>query len=183
MLSIFNLDNYKEYLISYYHYECDNSDSKKENRRILIEQRYSDDDLLEIIHNTKKFIEILMERTINSNRTYIEFEISGDNKNIFTNCTGGYSPDTLIPIFTDDEDNYISKYLLKQFLGSSFMVDFDANVEEVIDEDDDMVIGSIYYTPKIVIVGNFKLLQEKYDDFQRGRDVLTRTLKKDNGQI
>ena len=184
MLSIFDLESYKEHLISYYYYECDNNELSKLKRKELLERQFTDEDLLEIVQNTEKFIEVLIQRTANTNRTFIEFEINGDDKHIFTNCTGGWHPDTLIPIFSDEEDSYISRYLLKQFLGNEFRVDFDANVEEIVDdEDDDIVIGGIYYIPKMIIVGDFKKLLEKYNKIQSESNVLRRSLKKDDGHL
>jgi len=184
MLSIFDFDSYKEHLISYYYHECDNNIFSREKRKTILETQYTDEFLLEIIENTERFIKVLIERTANSDRTFIEFEIWGEHNYIFTNCTGGWSPDKLIPIFSDVEDAYISKYLLSDFLGKDFRIDFDANVEEIIDdEDDDIIIGGIYYTPKMIIVGDLKTLSEKYNKLQREKEVLKRSLKKDDGHL
>lgn len=184
MLSIFDLDSYKKHLISYYYYERDNNPTSYEERRTLIERQYSDEDLLEIIKNTERFIEILIQRTANSNRTFIEFEIFGDDQHVFTNCTGGWSPDTLIQIFSDGKEAYISRYLLKQFLTDNFRLEFGGDIEENIDDsDDDIVIGAMYYTPKMIIVGDFTKLSEKYNKLQSEQNILKRSLKKDDGQI
>ena len=177
MLESFDLDSYKEHLISYYYYECDNNEICKEKRKITLESRYTDEYLLEVINNTKEFITILLNQTINTNRTYIEYELFSDNHYIFTNCTGGWHPDTLLSVFSDEEDKLISLYLLKKFLGSDFKIEFDSNIEECLDDsDEDFVIGAIYYTPKLIIVGNFNSLKGKQEELQE--EQLVRFLKR-----
>lgn len=173
MLNIFDFEKYKEDLISYYYYEGDNNLNSKEKRKKILETYYSDQFLLNIIQNTEIFILRFLERVIRSTSSYISFEISGEKKNIFTNCIGGWSPDTLVPIFSGEEEAYISRRLLKEFLGKNFRVEFNLDYEEIVDDiDEDIVIGEINYIPKLTIVGDFSLLKEKYEilkeqDFSR----------------
>lgn len=180
MLSIFSLEDYKNYLISFYYYECDNNIVSREKRRTILETHYTDEFLSDIIHNTESFIMYFLEQVINREENYISFELFNDQRHIFTNCTGGYSPDYLIPISCGLEDKYISKYLLQKYLGSNFRIDFDDDIEEILDDvDEDIVIGGIYCTPKMIITGNFSSLQEKYDALKKQKqEELVRVLRK-----
>ena len=168
MLSIFNLDSYKEYLINYYFYECDNTESKKDSRRKLIEQRYSDEYLQSIIDNTKEFILNIIDTC---NDDYISIPIAYREEYIFTNCTGGHHPDILIPIDEVDKSIKISKHLLDAFLGKKFSVFLDEDEEKYYDEEDGMLIGISYFHPKLLITGDFAKKRKEL------RQELVRALK------
>jgi len=171
MLSIFNLDSYKEYLINYYVYECDNNDIKKESRRKLIEQRYSDEYLQEVIDHTKEFILNIIDTC---NDDYISIPIAYKEEYIFTNCTGGYHPDVLIPIDDIDKSVMISKHLLNCFLGKKFSVFIDEDEEEYFDESNGLSIGCSYFHPKLLITGDFSKKRKELSQ------ELVRTLKLNN---
>ena len=112
MLDVFNLEYYKEYLISYYRYECDNNENKKLERQRILECNYSDNYLQEIVDNTKEFILNLID---NCSDTFNIIELAKSEDYIFTNCTGGYHPDILMTIDDEDKRITISKHLIEFF--------------------------------------------------------------------
>lgn len=174
MFNIFNLNNYKEYLISYCFYDLDNKEERKLERKKILEHRYSDEFLLNVIENTQEFIFNLLE-SCQSN--YISIEMVKDKEYIFTNCTFGYYPDVLISISDFNGEKKISKYLLEKFLGKSFKTYFDVNEVETHDEEDeDLVIGCIYETQKFVIVGDFSKRREEIK--KEKQTELVRVLKR-----
>jgi len=173
MFEKFNLEYYKEYLISFFRCEIDNSDIKKNERRKYLEQRYSDEELFEIIENTREFIMSLIEQITSNNVPYIFVNLITSLEYISTNCTGGFQADTLIPIDEFDEGKFISKHLLKLVLGQKIFIETESEEIEVWDEVNDTIVGCIYEYPKLKIHGNFEELIERYKE----HDAMVRTLK------
>ena len=173
MHNIFNLENYKEYLISYYFYNCDNNENKKSERKRILEQGYSDEYLQEIIDNTQEFILGLIDNCDNSS---IIIDLAQDAEPIFTNCTGGYHPDVLMTIDEIDKRIKISKHLLKVFLGKNFMIYLDEEETEYFDEDDEFIIGCSYFHPKLNITGDF--LKKREELKQEKQIKLVKVIKK-----
>lgn len=173
MLDIFNLDSYKEYLISYYFYDCDHNDIKRLERKRILERNYTDDNLQSIVDNTKEFILNILDNTTDN---YVSIELAKNEEYIFTNCTGGHHPDILMPIDETDKSFKISKYLLEKFLGREFMVYLDEEEIEYFDDNEDLFIGCSYFIPKLIISGNFSEKREKLN--QENQKELVRVLKR-----
>lgn len=172
MLSIFNLESYKEHLISYATSEFDNCEERKLMREKLIAKQYSDEYLQNIINNTKNFIS---DNLLNNEDGFFNIDICSEPKTVFTNLIGGYSPDTILSIENDKGLYIISKYLLKMFLGKDFRVEITNNEFEYYEDvDSNLSIGSIFVLSQLYIIGNFKDLEEKF----KNENELTRTLKK-----
>lgn len=173
MFENFNLDYYKNYLVSFFKYEVDNSEVKKNERRKYLEQSYSDEELLEIIENTKEFIMELIQKITADDTPYISIMLTISLKYISTNCCGGFQADTLIPVDEYDEGKFISQHLLKMFLGRNIFVETRSEEIDVWDEVNDTIVGCIYEYPRLVIHGNFKELIGRYKENM----PMVRTLK------
>lgn len=171
MLSIFNLESYKEYLISYTTNEFDNCEERKLMREKLIAKQYDDEYLQNIILSTKEFID---DYLLNYQENCFSVDISSEPKDIFNNITQVNSIDTIISIETDKGLYLVSKYLLHKFLGNSFNIQVVKEEIEYLDDHNELVVGNSYTLPKLLITGNFKELEEKF----KNENDLTRTLKK-----
>jgi len=177
---LININEYKEYLINYFMYPCDNTPEKRLENKKLLEQKYSDEYLEEIIRNTEDFIIRFLEICLEEDTTYIRIPLEFKVNYVFTNCTGGWSPDMFVPIDSIDEGKNISKHLLHRFLGEGFHIYFDENVVEYYDDEDpDMIIGNSYSIPELVIDGKKELIKEKYEQIKKLKQAeLVRALKK-----
>lgn len=177
---LFNVNKYKDYLINWFYYPCDNTPEKKAEREKILEQRYSDEYLEEIVQNTEQFIINFLEICLQEDTTYIRIPLEFKSNYIFTNCTGGWHPDVLVPIDSIDEGKSVSKHLLHKFFGKDFLIYFDENIIEYCDDEDpDMIIGSSYSIPEFVISGPKELIKEKYEQIKAIKKAeLVRVLKK-----
>lgn len=164
MTEIFNFEQYKKYLIDYYVYDRDNGEIARNERKNILEARYPDEYLQEIINNTIEFLIQFIEN--NLGKRYCHIEIVGDEHFVFTNCTGGWPPDTYIPIQLNNQTTMISEHLLNKFLGKSFRIERYTEEFELYEEDDDFGIGYIYAYFYLSIVGDFSLLQDKYEELR-----------------
>lgn len=177
---LFDVNKYKEYLINWFSYPCDNTEEKKLQRKALVEGKYTLEDLQDIVQNTEEFIIKFLEICMQEETTYLRIPLEFKIQYVFTNCTGGWNPDTLIPIDSIDEGKIISKHLLHKFFGESFHIYFDENIIEYYDDEDpDMIIGNSYSIPELVIDGKEELIKEKYEQIKQLKQTeLVRVLKK-----
>lgn len=176
---LFNAQEYKEYLINYYYYPCDNTNEKRSKRKELLEHKYTDEYFEEIVRNTEQFILQFLEICVTEDTNYIRIPLEYSLDYIFTNCTGGWHPDVLVPVDSIEGGKIVSKYLLNKFLGKEFHIYFDENeVEYFDDEDPDMVIGNSYSIPELVIFGKKEIIKEKYEELRKIKQLeLVRVLK------
>ena len=138
------LKEYKQHLINQYHYEIDNTPTKREERKLLLESKYSDEDLNSIINNTYLFIKDVLDNAyIEEGFDYYKIPLEKDTTSyISLNQVGGYHSDTL---FQDDKGRTISKYIIKQFLGEYFYIDLIEEEREVETDDDVLSFDHDYY--------------------------------------
>lgn len=163
MFDLFKLEYYKNYLISYYKYNYDNTEEMKLKRQEYIESSYSDEELIDIIENTKEFIFNIINNIKEYKTNYLSIDLISEHEIIRNNCTGGFYPDILIPIDELDEEKLISRYLLKLFLGNNFNIFIDHKEEEILDDEFGIIIGCVYQIPRLVITGDFNELLNKYN--------------------
>lgn len=135
--SFIDIKTYRNYLEDFYVYPCDKNN--KEQRKKYVD-KYSDEELSKIIENTKLFIIYLFEKLenenyVNKDNTFTSIKISDKQIYIFTNCTGGSSPDVLYNPLDFGEDFYVSYYLLNKFL-EGFIIYENFETFEEYDEDD-----------------------------------------------
>ena len=185
MNEIFNLENYKNYLIEVYTYEIDNNEYSKNKRKEYLENHYSDEFLESIINDTLNFSIYLLESNLGNETRWCDIDLLEDASYIFLNLTGGWFSDTLYRINYDGKEITISKHLLKKFLGNNFWIEEDSQINAVIDEDDEYTIYNEYYYPFIRISGNFKNLEDKYRSIKELKQkesvlVLKRIIEKCN---
>jgi len=160
-----NFEEYKDYLINYFIYPCDDNEEKSIERKNLLENRYSDDKLKEIVLNTENFIKVYFEESLKENQEIYSIPLYFENETIFTNCTGGWHPDTLIPISPINEDIKISEYLLKTFLGKDFCIAYRSNPTQIVDElGDDATIVSYTFSPDMIIISKLDKIREKQEE-------------------
>lgn len=164
MLSIFNLESYKNYLISSSTWEYDNNIG----RDLMKKEQYSVEYLQSIVLSTKEFID---DYLLNYQENNFSIDIPSEPKEIFSNITQVNSIDTIIPIETDKGLYLVSKYLLHKFLGDTFNIQVVKEEIEYLDDYNKFVIGNSYMLPKLFITGNFKKLKKEEDN-------IVRTLKK-----
>jgi len=165
-----DFEDYKNYLINYCVYPCDKNETKMMERKRLIELRYSDDKLREIVSDTENFIRTYFEESLQENKEIYSVPLCYDNEEIFTNCTGGWHPDTLIPISPINEDIKISQYILKTFLGNDFTICYRQNPTQIIDElGDDAAIVSYTFSPEMIIIGKLEKIEEKIVELDQSK--------------
>lgn len=172
MEEIFNLDNYRNHLASFYRYPCDKDDYYK--RYNYIQNCYSDEYLLNIIERTKQFIIFLMEkmnkeRKIFDSNIYDEIEfLYHDSYPLSNNCTGGWSCDSLFSI--NEEKPLISIYLLKTYFGENFIIDFGCVSYDGFTEEEDC--GLEYGFETLEISGSVKAFDELYNGKYLSRKLI-----------
>ena len=108
------LEEYKKHLIETYNRPLDNTEERREERRILLEEKYGDYYLSKIISDTYYFIkDVLLSDAIKNN--YCMFQIEEDTTSyISLNLHGGWFSDKL---FQDNNGRIISDYIVEQELG------------------------------------------------------------------
>ena len=132
-----NLEEYKNVLVNIYRYEIDNSESKREERKELLNKRYSDEYLNKIITDTYNVIKSIFDISDNG---YCDISMDDDTTcYISLNLTGGYSSDIL---YIDSYGNIISRYILKETFGNLLSIsvkeiehDFDTGEPDIISFD------------------------------------------------
>ena len=138
------LKEYKRYLIEQYHYEEDNTPEKKEERRQILERKYSDEVLNSIINNTYLFIkDVLDEAYIEDGYDYHKIPVKEDTtSHISLGLAEGYHSDTL---YRDNKGRTISKYVAKQFFGGYFYIDLLEEEREIETDDEEISFDYDYY--------------------------------------
>lgn len=135
-----SLEEYKNILIDYYFYECDNSIEKRKLREQNLNKEYGDEYLNKIIEDTYNFIKKIFDEIENS---YFKIPLYEDTTSyISLNLIGGYSSDTL---FTDCSGSIISRYILKRTFGSQLIVEVHTDEYEI-DDDPDVISFSYIYS-------------------------------------
>jgi len=175
---MFNVEEYKNYLIDYYCNECDNNEERRNKRKDYLERNYSDEYLQRIINDTLNFISTFVENNFNNQKGYIEIDLLENLGGINLNISGGWFSDVLYSVGTYESELIISRHLLEEFFENDFRIEEDHKVEEVVDEFDEDVCTEYYY-PLIRITGDFSILQEKYEELKiKKQNELIRVLKK-----
>lgn len=154
------LEEYKEYLISVYRYEIDNTEENINKRKNNLKRKYDDDFLRKIIIDTYSFVrDVLSSKTIKNG--YCSFDLEKDTTSyIDLNLVGGYNSDT---IFSDANGKLISKYILSKVFGDYFIIDVKEELIDYETEDEDIFGIDVNYSlymqgfPK-----DIEKLQEKY---------------------
>ena len=138
-----SLKEYKNYLITQYHYEIDdNIPSKREERKKQLEKTYSDEELNEIIKDTYSFIKDALNSPEVIYDGYMKIPIPEDTTSFISlNLTGGYHSDTL---YKDDKGRTVSHYIAKQIVGSYFYIGI-IDEEREFEEDDIVGFDVDYY--------------------------------------
>lgn len=174
MPNIFNLDDYRKYLIDYYVEEYDKN--TYERRSFHIKRYYSDDYLNNIIKGTESFINYLLfeleSKRINTEE-FVDCKIKMPyfdelgrcrTSYISNNCIGGWSSDTIIK--PSQKNNFlVSMYLLKKFLGNDFKVNIENESEESSCQHESGIIGCVYYNEILKISGRSEKLDDLYDKY------------------
>ena len=162
MNEVFELENYKNYLIDTYRYEIDNNEFSKNKRKELLKKWYGDELLQNIISDTMDFVIYLSEKNLNNENCWYDIDLLEDANYIFLNLTGGWFSDVLYRINLEGKVITISRHLLRRFLGEKFIIEEDSHIESYLDEADEYTIYNEYYYPFIRISGDFKSLEEIY---------------------
>lgn len=141
MEDLFNVDEYRNYLESFFVYKYDEKTVLERKQQI---SRYSDEYLQKIIDDTETFIKYLVnklmeEKHIFEGNIFTNVPIYDDNKYINNNCIGGWPADCLYHLADFENEFRVSLHLLKKYLGDA-RIDEDNTIIEDYDEDDD--IGS-----------------------------------------
>lgn len=137
-----NLYDYKEYLIKTYKHECDNDEQSVLKRRNILDKKYADEYLEEIIIGTCNLISKIFEKSRDDYFGYISIPLdeAPNITYIDLNLTGGWMSDTIVK---DSMDNFYSVDLLKQVFGSFFIIEpCKVEIIEETDENDNLGIVS-----------------------------------------
>lgn len=115
-----NLKQYKNYLINKFDFDMDNMNEKRFFRKIMLENQYSDEELIGIIRDTYSFTLDLLDSD-NIKDGSCKIPVKEDNtKKINLGLTGNHPSDIL---FYDNEGRSISKYVTKELFGDYFYID------------------------------------------------------------
>lgn len=183
MNEIFNLERYKEHLVSVYHYKMDNNEVSKNKRIQNLKNHYGDECLQRIINDTQAFIIYLLENNLTNETHICDIDLLEDPDYIFLNLVGGWFSDTLYKLNINGDDKIISRYLLKKFLDKKFRIEEDSRCETSLDEDDYYAIYSEYFYPFIRIIGDFQKEHEKLEELKKQKHeelvlILKRNIEK-----
>ena len=114
-----NLKQYKNYLINKFDFDMDNMNEKRFFRKIMLENQYSDEELIGIIRDTYSFVKELLDSDIIKEGS-CKIPVNEDNtKKINLGLTGNHPSDIL---FCDNEGRSISKYVTKELFGDYFYI-------------------------------------------------------------
>ncbi|MBE6152289.1 MAG: hypothetical protein E7165_03135 [Firmicutes bacterium] len=155
MKDILDLKTYKQYLINYYKYTCD--EDRGEYRKKYINTHYDTKILDKVVKDTKKFILSIikqMSMTISEksdNVFYKEIVSSNVYKDIYNGSIGGFSPDRLICPDEYNCDCLVSLYMIEEFFGNNFKLDLVEDIHEEYDVDDE--VGYFNLTTYLYICG------------------------------
>lgn len=176
MESIFNLESYKDYLISYFGNKGDQS--RREVRKQYIESHYSDEELNTIVVNTEMFVlsilkEIYLQIDSFGKNIWLKKEISNYFcKSISNGCLGGWQPDSLFCPDEQKSDVLVSKHLIKESFGNDFSVEISYELIERYDEEDDVGYFDCY--TYFAIGGSKKKFLELLDKHFEDRNCLVK---------
>lgn len=173
MNEIFDLEEYKNYLINYY---VENYDKNtRDKRSYYINRYYSNIYLYSIVEGTKQYIPDLLykleSKKDDNDRIICEikmpfFDELGRTRTsyISNNCIGGWTSDTIIKP-TQKNNLLVSMYLLKKFFGPDFRIELsDYQIEEN-DETNFGIIRSYLTNEKLTIIGSPSKLDEIYKKY------------------
>lgn len=128
------IEEYKQYLTNTYKHEIDNTEERRENRKVYLTNHYKDEYLNKIIKDTSNLINIILNI---SNINYYFIKMSDYNvQYISLNLTGGWNSDT---IYEDIDGNLISEHILKKTLGNQLSIDIKEIAHEFDTEDPDIL--------------------------------------------
>jgi len=118
----FSLEEYKYYLVNSYKHECDNNEILRQKRFSLLNNKYGNEYLENIIIGTYNFVNKIIEISGNYYYGYIKIPLENepDITYIDLNLTGGWKSDTIV---RDSENNFYSIDLLKKIFGYSFSIE------------------------------------------------------------
>lgn len=173
-MKIYDLEHYKEYLINYYYYECDNNEDAIFYRKELLAKMYSDDYLKNVIFQTYNFVNKLLQISKDDYYGYIKIQLESEpNINyVSLNITGGHFSDTIV---NDSNGNLYSIFLLKEIFGNRFIIDpchndFSYEVEE--DNDFCMLSEIPFYF--LYIQCEKEIIDEVRNDFNNKKSTFLR---------
>ena len=144
-----SLTEYKQHLISVYKWPVDGSIEEIEKRKIIMNEKYSDEYFEKIISDTNSFIyDVLASETVKNG--YYEKPIDDDTTAyINLNLHGGWHSDTL---FVDDSTGrIISRYLLQQVFGNHLNIE--VRYDEIEDTSDEDIVS--YYCRYYIYIQEF----------------------------
>lgn len=145
----YTFEKYKEDLINFHYYPCDKD--KTEERKALVERL--GDDYLHELYDTAYEVALFLVKKIESEGksfrgdVYTRASLDFDSTYIYTNCTGGYSPDKIIKLDEDGAPLTEFSYLALSTFLQGFRIYEDE--EEITEEDD---FGGVTYVYPILKV-------------------------------
>ena len=140
---IVTLDEYKEYLISFYRWNIDSSEEMKNKRAETLARKYSDQYLQKVIDDTYSFIEdIFASDTIERGYCTVEVDETSAISSICLGIHGGGDADR---IYVDFQDRNISSYILHKVFGKKFSSYLKIDEIELEPDENDVVGVRAYY--------------------------------------
>lgn len=136
-----SLEEYKKYLINCYKYEFDNNEKQRLKRLEILNKKYNDEFLNNVLDGTHKFIEKIIECSENDYYGYISIplECEPDITYIDLDLVGGCKSDTIV---SDSDNNFYSVDLLKEIFGNFIINPGRDECAEEIEGDDDFCVMS-----------------------------------------
>ena len=115
-------EQYKNYLINSYKHECDNNVTSRQKRKELLNSKYNNEYLENIIFGTYNFVDKIITMYKDNKFEYIKIPLKEepDISYINLNLTGGWMSDTVV---SDSENNFYSIGLLKEIFGDYFYIE------------------------------------------------------------
>jgi len=158
MNDVFDLNEYKNYLMNYFIYPCRDESERLRINQFLLKCVYDDEKIENIIYETKKFLKRYLKEAIKNSWSICRVDIY-DVECVFLTSDKGWPADIWISVDSFDESKKISLYLLKEYLGDKISIYMDDGIIQF--KDNDLMIGEAYCTPQLVLYGEFLFFKEK----------------------
>lgn len=141
------LEEYKEYCVNYYYWECDNTVEKLNERKTRL-ARLGEDYLKTIVNNTYIFAGYLLQYLKEKNQIYKDNIFTSiyyhESDTVSLGCTGGHFADQLYEVECYGTTIWISEHILNRVL-NGLSIEEDYDTEENFEDN----VGCIYEYPKL----------------------------------
>lgn len=136
------MEEYKELLIKTFVHECDNNELMINIRRNILNNKYNDEYLQNIINGTQDFINKIINITSNNYFGYISIPLKSEPYIESIYLTDGCQVDEIVK---DSNNNFYSIRIFKKIFGDAFKIISNkiGLVDDIVEEDGIFIVGFI----------------------------------------